>query len=96
MENEATVRILSCTFCDFRCYKHQSLLKHIKGVHGNDPNFLIYCRHCSASYKRWDSLCKHIQRVHHDEQPSPTSTVAIEQGKLIYNLIVCMHANWMT
>ena len=39
-------------------------MKHIRTVHENDPNFIIYCSFCGLSYKKWESLRKHVQRIH--------------------------------
>ena len=61
MEEEATVSVLLCSFCDFHCYKDRSLLKHI---HGNDPNFVVYFSKCERSYTKWSSLKKHLHREH--------------------------------
>ena len=33
------VCILLCRYCDFQCYDHKSLLKHIRATHETDPNF---------------------------------------------------------
>ena len=64
MEEEATVSVLLCNFCDLRCYEDRSLLKHIRNVHGNDPNFVVYCNKCGRSYKKWSYLKKHLHREH--------------------------------
>ena len=64
MEEEATVSVLLCSFCDFRSYGDRSLLKHIRNIHGNDPNFVVYCSKCRRLYTKWSSLKKHIHREH--------------------------------
>ena len=58
------VSVLLCSFCDFRCYDDKSLLKHIRDIHENDPNFVVYCSQCGRSYKKWSSLKKHLHREH--------------------------------
>ena len=41
-----SVCILLCHYCDFQCYDHKSLLKHIRATHETDPNFKFFslCR----------------------------------------------------
>ncbi len=71
------VKIFTCSFCDFHCYEHVALLRHIKDLHQNDPNFLVYCSYCGKTYKKWDSLRKHVQRQHSNS----TCTVDDTEGK---------------
>lgn len=55
----------SCSFCDFRCYDDQRmLLKHMRDLHANDPNFLISCSICGQNFKKWSALKKHLHRFH--------------------------------
>ena len=51
---------LFCSYCDFRCYSHSTLLKHVKLIHENDPRFNICCLDCGRSFKKWCSLKKHL------------------------------------
>ena len=34
-------RMHYCSYCDFWCFEFQLLMKHIRTVHENDPNFII-------------------------------------------------------
>ena len=43
---------LFCSYCDFRCYNHSTLLKHVKLIHENDPCFNICCLDCGRSLKK--------------------------------------------
>ena len=55
---------LYCSYCDFRCYSQLSLLKHVRDLHANDPNFSVSCSLCGKVYKKWCSFKKHLHRRH--------------------------------
>lgn len=58
-------RLLYCSMCNFQCYTHDGIFKHIR-VHENDPRFQVQCTVCGTTAYKWCTLRKHIQRSHKD------------------------------
>ena len=59
--------VFHCSFCAFRTNRSIVLYKHVRGCHANNPNFMVYCHVCGASFTKWDTLRKYAQRVHSTE-----------------------------
>ena len=57
-------QLFLCSYCEFRCYHHLGLLKHIRATHENDLNFRVHCSLCGKSYNKWCSFKKHLHRDH--------------------------------
>ena len=64
-------QLFLCSYCEFRCYNHLGLLKHIRATHENDPNFRVYCSLCGKSYNKWCSFKKHLHRDHGMDNKAP-------------------------
>lgn len=57
--------MFSCQYCaDFSVRTFQKLLRHIKFIHSNEPNFCISCGHCGQSFKKFESFKSHLRRKH--------------------------------
>lgn len=54
----------SCSICSFLCTDAETLVKHTVREHKLDPNFLVHCSICGASFTKWNSFQRHVQRKH--------------------------------
>ena len=60
----------ACAPLQLLCFQNQqkySIVQACRGCHANDPNFMVYCHVCGASFTKWDTLRKHAQRVHNTD-----------------------------
>lgn len=73
-----------CQYCaDFSVRTHQKLLRHIRFVHSNEPNFSISCGHCGQSFKRFESFKSHLRRKHKDVDEDEDENKSLDQSDLI-------------
>ena len=73
-----------CQYCaDFSVRTHKKLLRHIRFVHSNEPNFSISCGHCGQSFKRFESFKSHLRRKHKDVDEDEDENKSLDQSDLI-------------
>ena len=60
----AKMPVLHYSFCASKTNRSTVLYKHVRGCYANNPNFMVYCHVCGASFTKGDTLRKHAQRVH--------------------------------
>ncbi|CAH1977996.1 unnamed protein product [Acanthoscelides obtectus] len=73
------IKILKCTFCDFRTAHQEYLTKHM--LRHTASSRLHICKHCNVSFKKKQSLCNHILKQH----PDFSGTISIK----IYECLHC-------
>ena len=50
---------LGCSMCSYCTPSREQLVRHVCQIHEHEPNFLVYCSHCSRSFFKVASFRRH-------------------------------------
>ena len=53
---------LGCSTCSYCTPSREQLVRHVCRKHQHQPNFLVYCSHCSRSFFKVASFRRHTTR----------------------------------